>query len=272
MTITSSGLGSTRIKTFDLLDQIVTVLGSTKTTFFPFLESVGGTLEQEGIRSYKENQHTLISRDEAAVRSLEAEFSPYLHVGGVHSYDIDGSGSKFLTGTDDANTGFPSNADFSCGAFIYPRDVTTVTIMGKYDVNDQREWRMEINGSKKLTLEVLDETEVSNGTRIGSGDTDIAIDVWSFVVITTNNNDDNASMSFFVDAAADGTGNTESSTYNDSPDTTSEFTIGATLNTTPAVTNLFSGRIALPFVCGKVLTAANITTIYNIGRILLGIA
>lgn len=258
--------------TFALLDTIITALGSTKTTFFPFLESVGGSVVQQGIRSYKENQHDLISRDEAAVRTLEAEFSPYMHVGGVHSYNFDSAGSKFLLGTDDGNLGFPTNADFSVGAFVYPRDDTTVTIMGKYDVNDAREWRLGLNGSKKLELEVLDETEASNGTRIGAGDTDVAIDQWNFVCATTNNNDADASMSFYLDGVADGTGNTETGTYNDSPDTAGLFAIGVTLNTQPAVTNIFSGRIALPFVCGKVLTQANVTTIYNTGRTLLGLA
>ena len=34
---TSSGLGSKAINTFALLDQIITVLGATKPTLFPFL-------------------------------------------------------------------------------------------------------------------------------------------------------------------------------------------------------------------------------------------
>ena len=33
----------------------------------------------------------------------------------------------------------------------------------------------------------------------------------------------------------------------------------------------FEGRIALPFITGKALTAANVTTLYGLGRTLLGI-
>lgn len=264
------GLGATK-DTFTQLDRIIAILGSTKTTLFPFFESVGGSLEQEGIRSYKENAHTLISRDEAAVKTLEAEFSPYMHVGGVHSYDFDPSGNKYLVGTDDANVGFPTNADFSVGAWILPRDIATVTILAKYDVANQREWRMEISAGNKLSLEVLDETEGDNGTRIGAGSTSITADQWSFVVVTTDNNDDNAAQIFYLNGAADGSGNSLTGTYNDSPDTDALLSVGATLNTTPAVTNLFDGRIALPFICGKELTAANILEIYNIGKVLLGV-
>ena len=267
----TGGLGSKAIKTFSLLDQIVTVLGSTKTTFFPFLETHGGDIVASPIRSYKENAHELISRDEAAPRTLELEFSPYTHVGGINSYDLDAGSNNYLHGTADANTGFPANADFSCGAWIYPRDITSTTIMGKYDLNNQREWRMQLDGSSKVSLEVLDETEVSNGTRIGASDTAVTADQWSFVVVTTDNNDDNAAMVFYINGAADGSGNTLTGTYNDSPNTTSELVIGATLNTTPLVTALFDGRIALPFVCGKELTAANVTTLYGIGQTLLGL-
>ena len=259
------------IPTLDRLDDIIAILGSTKTTLFPFLESVGGSTVNEGIRSYKENAHVLVSRDEAAVRTIEAEFSPYKHVGGVYSYEFNAAGNQYLDGTDDANLGFPSNADFSCGAFIYTRDITSVTIMGKYDVANQREWRMQLDGSSKIELEVLDETEVSNGTRIGASDTAVTADQWSSVVITTNNNDADASMTFFLNAAADGTGNSLTGTYNDSPDTTSAFVIGATLNTAPAVTNLFSGRMALVFVCGKVLTADEVSSFHSIGQELLGL-
>lgn len=267
----SSGLGSKALKTFSLLDQIVTTLGSTKSTFFPFLESTGGSLVENPIRSYKNNQHDLLSRDEAGVVTLEAQFSPYMHSGGVHSYDFDSASNQYLFGSADTDTGFPSNADFSVGAWIYPRDITSVTVLSKYDVANKREWRMQLDGSSKVSLEVLDETEGDNGTRIGASDTAVVTDVWSFVVVTTDNNDDNAAMIFYINGAADGSGNSLTGTYNDSPDSSGELTIGATLNTAPAVNAVFEGRIALPFVCGKELTAANVSTLYGLGQRLLGL-
>lgn len=265
------GMATKELKTFALLDQIVSVLGSTKSTFFPFLESTGGSLVEDPIRSYKNNAHDLISRDEAGVLTLEAQFSPYMHVGGVHSYDFDAASQQYLFGTADTNTGFPSNADFSVGAWIYPRDITSVTILSKYDVANKREWRMMLDGSSKVSLEVLDETEGDNGTRIGASDTAVATDIWSFVVATTDNNDDDLAQIFYINGAADGSGNSLTGTYNDSPDSSGELTIGATLNTAAAVTALFEGRIALPFVTGKELTAANVSTLYGIGKTLLGL-
>ncbi len=271
MTLTGSGIDSPTIKTFDLLDQIITTLGSTKTTFFPFLETVGGSLAASTIRSYKENQHELLAQDEIPnAINLETEFSPYMHVGGVASYQFDAVSEHNLIGTDDTELGFPSNADFSVGAWIYPRDITAVTVMSKYDVNVQREWRLSLDASSKIELEVYDES--ANADRTGASDTAVAADEWTFVCVTTDNNDADASMSFYLNGAADGTGNTETGTFVSSPDTTAKFMIGATQNTLPANTALFDGRIALPFVCGKILTAAEVTTIYNIGRILLGLA
>lgn len=259
------------IRTFKHLDDIITILGSTKTTLFPFLESYGGVASQSQIYSYKENQHLLFSRDETAARNLESEFSPYRHAGGVHSYQFTAAGNQYLQGTDDANLGFPANADFSCGAWILPRDITGVTIMGKYDLNAQREWRLSLDASSKIELEVYDES--NNQDRTGASDTAVSADEWALVVATTDNNDSDASMKFYLNGVADGSGNTESgAAYANSPDTSSTFVIGASLNTAPLVAALFDGLIALPFVCGKELTAVEVLSIYNTGRVLLGLA
>lgn len=257
------------LPTFSLLDDIVTILGSTKSTFFPFLESKNGN-NNDLIWSYKNNSSNLQSRDEAAAKALETEFQPYRHIGGVYSYEFSSAANQHLLGADDANTGFPSNADFSVGAWIWPRDITTVTVMSKYDVNLQREWRLQLDGSSKIELEVYDET--NNQDRTGASDTAVTTNQWSFVVATTDNNDSSDSMTFYLNGSADGTGNTESgAAFANSPDTDAKLVVGATLNTDPAVTNLFSGRIALPFVCGKELTSANVASLYGIGQKLLGL-
>ena len=53
-------------------------------------------------------------------------------------------------------------------------------------------------------------------------------------------------------------------------DTAAKAAIGAEIRA-GSVENEFEGRIALPFLCGKELTAANVTTLYGIGKTLLGI-
>ena len=43
------------------------------------------------------------------------------------------------------------------------------------------------------------------------------------------------------------------------------------MTTTPTVEREFQGRIALPFICGKALTAANVGTYHSAGQKLLGL-
>lgn len=256
------------VPTFKLLDDILAILGSVKTTLFPFFESVGGA-QSDGELSYSPVQTWLNPWDEAAVKNLEDEFAPVQHPSGISSYYFAPSLSTNLRGQDDTNLGFPSNAPFSVGAWILPRDMSSVTIMGKYDANAQREWRLGIDGSSKLELEVYDES--ANADRTGAGDTTLVQSIWKFVVVTTLNTDSDAVMTFYLDGVADGTGNSETGSYVSSPDTSASLVIGANHNTVPAVQFLFDGRIALPFICGKELTAANVLTLYGYGQKLIGL-
>lgn len=261
------------IKTFDLLDQFVAILGSTKPTLFPFLETVGGgTAGWCNIENYKGATHFVQATDEAAnAITLQAEFSPYIHVGGVGSYAFDAGGSQYLQGEDSTDYEFATAADFSVGAFILPTDITSVAVLAKYDVNVQREWKLGLDGNSKLELESYDEG--NNQDRIGASDTAVVVNTWTFICATTDGADSNASMSFYLNGVADGSGNTASDgAYTNQPATTAKLAIGACHNTTPVVTELFSGRIALPFITGKVLTAANVAALKGLGGRLLGLA
>ena len=268
-----SGSPNRNIKTFDLLDQFIEVLGATKPTLFPFLETVGGgTAGFNSIESYKGATHFVQAVDEVPnAITLEGEFSPYIHTGGVGSYSLDAGGSRYLQGEDSTDYEFPTNADFSVGAFILPTDITAVAVLAKYDVNVQREWKLGLDSNSKIELESFDET--NDHSRIGAGDTAVTINQWSFICATTDGADLDASQSFYLNGVADGSGNTASNAaYASQPGTTAKLAIGASHATTPALTEQFSGRIALPFICGKELSAANVLTIYNIGRTLLGLA
>ena len=260
------------VNTFDLLDQFIAILGATKPTLFPFLETVGGgTAGNCSIESYKGATHFVQAVDEVPnAITLEGEFSPYIHAGGVGSYALDAGGSQYLQGEDSTDYEFAAGADFSVGIFILPTDITTVALLAKYDVNVQREWKLGLDGSSKIELESYDES--NDQSRIGAGDTAVTINQWSFICATTDGADSDASQTFYLNGVADGSGNTESgAAYASQPGTTSKLAIGACHNTTPAVTELFSGRIALPFSTGKVLTAANVAAINGIGWQLLGL-
>ncbi len=260
---THIGSGQSRVdpvQTFKLLDEIVTVLGSTKVFFWPLLEATGAI-----VTTYKNENHRLTATDAGA-----DGFHPFKHPGGIHSYLFTTGDDQHLLGTDAANASFASNAAYSIGAWILPEDITTTTIISKYDVNAQREYRLGLDGSSKIELESFDET--NNEDRTGASDTTITADQWSFVVATFDGADSNSSMTFYLNGSADGTGNTESgASYASQPGTTSEIVIGANMTTSPTVEQEFQGRIALPFIAGVELSAANITTLYGLGRTLLGV-
>ena len=265
--------GRAPVNTFDLLDQFMAILGATKPTLFPFLETVGGgTAGNASIESYKGATHFVQAVDEVPnAITLEGEFSPYIHVGGVGSYSLDAGGSQYLQGEDSTDYEFAANAAFSVGAFILPTDITSVAVLAKYDVNVQREWKFGLQSASKIELESFDET--NDHSRIGAGDTAVTINQWSFICATTDGSDSDAAQSFYLNGVADGSGNTESNAaYASQPGTSAKLAIGAAHNTTPAVTEIFSGRIALPFITGKELTAADVAAINGLGQRLLGLA
>ena len=257
------------IRTYDFLDQIVAVLGTTKMTFFPFFMHEAGN-GATPIRAHN-SVHFLNPHDETgSARILQSEHLPYRHPGGIYSYNFNASDDLNLRGDDHADYEFPGNTPYSVGCWIYPRDITTVTLVGKYDINVQREWRLQLDGTSHVELESFDET--NNQSRIGAGDTAVIADQWSFVVATFDGADADASMSFFLNGAADGSGNTESgAAYASQPGTTAALTVGATHNTTPVVVNQFTGRVALPFVTGIELSATQVAELDRLGRILLGL-
>ena len=254
---------------FQYLDDIMTILGPTKATLFPFLMHEGGN-NNVPIRAYKSARFLNPHDESGSAHTLQSENYPYRHVGGVHSYMLHSSDNANLQGDDSTDYEFPTNTAQSVGCWIYAEDITTVTLMSKYDVNNQRHWRLQLDGSSKIELESYDES--ANADRTGASDTAVTAREWAFVVATYDGVNDNASMSFYLNGAADGTGSAKTGAYLSQDVGTAVFTIGATLNTTPAVTNLYHGRIALPFVTGTELTAANVASLYGIGQELLGLA
>ena len=253
--------------TFQYLDEIMTILGTTKATLFPFLMHEGGD-GNVPIRAYK-SARSLSPHDESGSdHTLQSENYPYRHAGGVHSYMLHSSDNANLRGEDSLDYEFPINTVQSVGCWIYAEDITTVTLLSKYDVNVQRHWRLELNGTSKIEFETYDES--ANADRTGASDTAVTAREWAFIVVTYDGVNSDASMAFYLNGAADGTGNTKTGAYLSQDVASAVFVIGATLNTTPAVTNLFHGRLALPFVTGKELSAIEVSRLYNIGRLLLG--
>lgn len=256
-------------RTFKYLDDIVAILGSTKTTFWPFLESQDDNRDDLELYSYKESIHTLAGNGDAT-----EPFYPYRHVGGVHSLSFDGGENQFLSSADHADFTFKGSGNeddpFSIGLWMLPRDTSSVTFMAKYDTNVAREWRFQINASNKLIIELYDEDV--DKTEIGTSTTSVTANQWTFVVITYDGTETAPVVGFYQNATKDATTDTtEVAGYINMEDLGTALTIGADLATGSAA-NEFTGRIALPFICGKELTAADVSSLYTTGKTLLGLA
>ena len=261
--------GDSSIKTFDLLDQIVTVLGSTKTSFWPLLESTGAI-----VRTYGESAHIFTMTDGGS-----GGFIPVQHAGLIQSYHFDMTDSMHGAGEDHGDFSFAGGTDaaFSVGAWVNPDVDGEQAILAKYDVaGSLREWMLKLDISNKIELELFDES--LDDTVLSTSTTALTLNKWQFVVATYGGEGGNPgkvgmTMPLYLDGVAepltitDGGGNV----YEDMENTATPVMLGAA-DDTAAPTIEMDGRIALPFVCGKKLTAVDVTTLYGIGKTLLGLA
>ncbi len=268
-----SGPDGKAIKTFALLDQFKTTLGTTRAFLWPFLESTG-----IDVQSYKGEDKPLLSGEAGAYVELNdpaTGFAPYMHAGGVHSYHFEAGDDQHLEGADAANLSHFGGTDaaFSVGCFFYI-DSGTGTLIAKYDaVGTAREYKLDFAAGPDLRLFVYDE----NQTAEEGVHTDTALNTrqWYFGVGTYSGVGGNGGavadgMVLYVDGAAVTDVDTNDGTYVDMEDLGAPLMIGAT-DDHAAPDNEFTGRIALPFITGKQLSAAEAVTLNGIGRTLLGL-
>jgi hypothetical protein len=266
------------LKTYRLLDQFVAVLGSTKTTFWPLIESSGAE-----VWSYKENAHAFSYKENAHAFTMTDAgtdgFHPVTHPGLVQSYHFDKDNDQHGAGVDHADFSFADGGTddpFSIGAFVLQdTQGADAAILAKYDVaGTDREWKFAVGAANKAYLELYDES--LDDTVTATSGTALTLNTWHFVVITyggEGGTPGKAGMSFvtYLDGAddsaviTDGGGNV----YEDMEAGATPIMLGAA-DDTAAPTVEFNGRLALPFICGSLLTPANVVTLRGIGRQLLG--
>lgn len=248
------------------INDILTVLGTTTLSFWPFWESVGQMVHgvQPGV---------MTPSDEAAARNLQDEFSPVQLPSGLYSYNFHATGNNHLATTDQARHTFGNgtvDSPFSCGAWIRPAAIATNTILGKYDATGTaREWQFAIDSSGKLSLELYDES--ADTTEIATSTSALTLFQWQFVVASYDGGETAPVVNLYVNGTLANDGTTaETGAYVAMEDTATPLLIGAS-GTTAAPATEFHGRIAMPFICGKQLTAAEVTTLYGYMAPMVGI-
>src|SRR5688572_18001962 len=112
------------------INDLMTVLGSTKPSFWPFLERTGTLVTGIYVGDM------IPSETAGAAEALEDDFAPFEHPGKVYSYHFHPTGDHHLAGIDHTNFSFGDgsvDAPFSVGAWICPNAIATNVILAKYD-------------------------------------------------------------------------------------------------------------------------------------------
>ena len=256
------------VRTARRLDDIVTILGGTKMSFYPFLTPIGTDVFPYGAG----NDGLVGLPNDAAV---EVEYDPIALPGGIYAYYFDSDQDNNISFADNAaythGNGTVDSA-VSWGAWIMPTEAlgTQRSIWGKH-LGAAEEYDFRFDASGNLELELHDAG--ASATEIGTGASDVIVPfAWNFVVATYDGGQAAPEVHLYrnaVDSLAAGT-TTESGTYVAMEDGAAIPMIGAR-NTLAAPAQEFEGYIALPFQTGKELTAANVTALHNIGRELIGL-
>lgn len=252
-------------QTFRNLTSIMSILGTTKASLWPFLEGTGQLVTCLGVGDL------IPSETAGAAENLQTDYAPVLHAGGVYSYHFHPTGDHHLAGSDNAAYSFGDgsvDAPFSVGAWIFPNAIASNTIMAKYSAT-VREWRFWIDASGKLNLELYDES--SDKTEIAASTAAVTNQRAQFVVASYDGGETDPVVNLYVNGALvnDGT-TTEVSDYTAMEDTATPLTIGCS-GVTATPVNEFHGRIALPFITGKALSAAEVQQLATIYAALLGV-
>lgn len=246
------------------LNDILTILGTTKCSLWPFWEGTGILVTCIGPGD------VIPSETAAAAEALEDDFAPVLLPCGLYSYHFHPTGDHHLAGIDHASYSFVAAA-FSVGAWIRPNAINENAIMAKYDsAGNKEEFKFGIDAAGKLELELHDAS--ASTTEIAISDAALTAGQFQFVVATYDGTPATPEVYLYVDGVAvnDGT-STETGAFVDLEDTTAPLSIGCG-GVTALPTTEFHGRIALPFLTGKALTAANVVDLRDIMRPMVGVS
>jgi len=254
-------------ETFKLLSLIMSVLGTTKPSLWPFLEGTGTLISGLSVADLGS------AETGGAAEALEDDFAPVQHPGKIYSYHFNPTGDHHLAGADHNNYSFGDAANdspMSVGAWILPNAIASNVIIGKYDsAGNLEEWRFWIDAAGKLSLELHDAS--ASTKEVAASTSALVIGQQHFVVASYDGTEATPTVNLYVDGvlANDGT-TTETGAYVAMENTNAPLTVGCG-GVTALPTTEFHGRIALPFVTGKALTAAEVLELLGYYRLLLGV-
>lgn len=249
------------------LNDIMSTLGTTTPSLWPFWEKTGILVTGISVGDL------IPSETAAAAEALEDDFAPLQLPCGLFSYHFHPTGDHHLAGIDSASYSFGNgtvDTPFSVGAWIRPNAIVTNVIIGKYDsAGNAEEWRFFIDSAGKLSLELHDAS--ASTTEIAASTAALTIGQWVFVVATYDGGETAPVVNLYVNGALANDGSTtETGAYVAMENTASPLTVGCSGVTALPVAE-FHGRIALPFITGKALTAVEVLTLHALTAPMVGV-
>jgi len=271
------------------VQRIMGILGSTKSHLWLFSAGPGDATAI--VPAISTAQVLYRTSDEVGTVNVNAEFGPVLLPCGLYAYHFGVAGNNHIAASADSSEHEHGNGTvdtaFSLGMWIMPGTKNDNTLMAKYDATAAEEWKWGLAAtSGALYLELYDAS--ANTSEIGTADGtqslsrpatnpgydgSPALHQWQFVCTTYDGTETAPKMTHYINSADVSNTNrdsTETGAYVAMENTATPLLIGAS-ELTGAPAEEYHGYMALPFMTGKELTAAQVTELYEITqRMVLG--
>ena len=240
----------------DHIDTALEKLGTPR-LLSPFAEVTGTS-----ITDYTRSANTLTAS--ASVATI------YGFQGRATYYDLNGT-SHYLYRADDTDFDFGNAATddaFSIVCCVNPDDVTSRQIIGKWDDNNQREWRLFFDASGYPTFQLYDE---SADTYIGRQDqTAFTTGSWQVLVATYDGSGINAGCKIYIDGVQLDDADYDNGVYVAMEAVTANLMVGA-LKNAAAYSEYYDGKMTWIGVAAKELSADEVWSLTQRLKGVLGI-
>lgn len=231
--------------------QILEILGDCA-FFFPMADATGTT-----VTDFTANGH-----DGTPSKDVGIWDTPPAYQGFIHVYDADGTDEEFDV-VDDGD--FSTATAMSCGGLVKLTTSANSTLMGVWDINSAREWRLYFDSSGYPTFAAWDE---GNAAQIGQQDqTDIGTASYHTVIATFDGATVSAGIKIYVDGVDTSDAAVEAgSGFSNQVDSGAALDIFFNEDGSSAPENFYDGKAGLLFMTKKELSADEVWNLHQIYR------
>lgn len=263
------------IATYNLLDQMIAILGTTRLMFYPCLQGCGPDVHTYGVLDT--GDLAAHARQPAGAVNLEDEFDPVrLAAPGMHAYFFDQALNNHMIVADcDHITHGDGSVDSpaSWGIAILPTEKIgdQCSLISKFNMTGSaEEFDFRHDNTGHLVLELHDAS--ASASEVATASAVIVPWVWNILIATYDGNEADPDVHLYqngIDLNPTGA-TTENGSYVAMENTPTDLMIGAR-NLTGTVQAPYNGYLTLPFSCGKELLADEVSCITDIEKILIGL-